>query len=299
MELQQNDNSNVIPILLYIPVLHNGYLQFFGRHSKVSQELWIIGEDIAAQFSSSLTEIRAMNSACTAKMIQALNIFRTIRVLSLLNVGLLQVSKIITAQETISRKVTEKYFPGVDVVIDTTFLRYDEGNVKSSLPVNYDRKSEDLFDRQMMKLAFDEAGKSSDWWRHVGAVLVKDRKIISVAYNRPIISEHIPYAFGNPRDFVEAGTLGHFSDTLHAEKALFAPALKGGIRTEGSDVYLSVFPCPDCAKLMACYGIKRCFFASGNAYLDSEKVLRSVGIELVYVPFTQEQVTEETNAEVS
>jgi dCMP deaminase len=137
----------------------------------------------------------------------------------------------------------------------------------------------------MIALAFDEAEKSSDWWRHVGAVLVKGRELVATAYNRSCPSQHMSYVLGNPRDFIEAGTLSHFSDVLHSEKIVFTEALKHGVSTLGADIYVSVFPCPDCAKMIAYSGVKRCFFASGHASLDGQSVLRSQGVEMIYVPF--------------
>lgn len=269
---------------MYVPVIHNGYLEFFKRHSKIADSLWLIGADLAREFSLLHIEIRAVDPHKLQTMINALEIFKEIKVLDQRSIRETIAPKIITASESISRKVIAKYFSQAEVVFDTVFLRYDEANVKSMRPVDFDRLSDDIFDLQMMELAFDEAEKSSDWWRHVGAVLVKERQVIAVAYNQLMLSEHMPYVFGNPRDFIEAGKLSHFSDVLHSEKVVLAEALRRGISATGASVYTSVFPCPDCAKMIACSGVKKCFFGSGHASLDGEAVLRSQGVELIYVP---------------
>ncbi len=250
----------------------------------MSDTLWLIGTDLAAQYSALHTEIRAIDSFSLENMIKALNIFEEIIVLHRDNIGEIPVDKLITVSEKISLQVAKEYYRDAKMIIDTIFLRYDESNVKTLKPVIYDRKSSESFDRDMMLLAFNEAEKSSDWWRHVGAVLVRDKCLLKKAYNHPVPSEQMPYVFGNPRDFIKAGALSHFSDAMHAEKSLFAYALKNGICTSGADIYVSVFPCPDCAKLIAYSGIRRCFFGSGHASLDGQAVLQSQNVELIYVP---------------
>lgn len=277
-------DNELVPILLYIPVLHDGYLKFFSRHAD-SEVLWLVGEDLASESSAFHTEIRAISPSLMKKMLEALGFFREIQILNHETIGVVSADRIITASESISRQIVSKYFPDSDVDFDTVFLRYEEGSVKSFQPTNFDRVSYDIFDIRMMSLAYDEGEKSSDWWRHVGAVLVKDRQVIAVGHNRTVPNEHLSYVIGNPRDFIEAGTLSQFSDVLHSEKSVFAQILSsGGVSTLGTSLYTSVFPCPDCASFIAASGVKKCFFASGHASIIGERSLRSKGVEIVYVP---------------
>lgn len=274
-----------VPTLLYVPVPHRGYLEFFRRHRRVSNELWLVGEGLLKEFPSLHSEIRGVDPPLMKKMLSALKVFKRIKILDRHNVGFVKPSRVITAPEKISRQVIAKYFPDTEVIIDdTVFLRYDESNVKVMKPVNFDRESDDLFDHSLMELALDKAIESSDWWRRVGAVIAKERQVLAVSHNEAVPSNHMPYIVGNPRDFIEAGMLSNFSDTLHAEKAVLTELLQRGVSTLGADIYVSVFPCPDCAKLIAYSGIRRCFFGSGHASLDGEKVLKDKGVELIYVP---------------
>ena len=271
-----------VPILMYVPVLHNGYLEFFERNRGISDELWLIGDDLA-EFSLH-TEIRAIDPSLIRKMSLPLNLFRRIEILSKNNISAVTTTKLITASERISRSVVEKHFPQAQVIYFTVFLRYDEDNVKSLKPTGFDRESRDPFDLKMMSLAYNEADKSSCWWRHVGTVLIKNSGIIAVNHNEHVPYEQMPYIFGDPRDFIEAGKLSHFASSLHSEKMALIEALRMGISSVGMDVYVSVFPCPDCAKFIAYSGIKRCFFGSGHASLDGEETLKAKDVELIYVP---------------
>ena len=52
---------------------------------------------------------------------------------------------------------------------------------------------------------------------------------------------------------------------------------------EGASIYLSVFPCPDCAKLIAHSGIKKVYFSGGHASFDGEVNLRAEKVEIIFV----------------
>ncbi len=70
---------------------------------------------------------------------------------------------------------------------------------------------------------------------------------------------------------------------LHAEAGLVAQAAKEGMSLKGVDVYSEAFPCPPCAKQLAYAGIKRLFYRVGYKVLDGESILRSQGVEIVFV----------------
>lgn len=244
----------------------------------------MIGDDLAAEFSILHKEIRAIDPSLIRKMLIPLGLFQSIEVLSGNNIAKVTATKLITVSERVSHSVVEKYFPQAQVAYDTVFLRYDESNVKSLKPVYFDRESYGPFDMKMMSLAYNEADKSSCWWRHVGTVLIKNGEIVAVNHNEHVPYEQMPYIFGDPRDFIEAGKLSHFASSLHSEKMAIIEVLRKGTSTIGMDIYVSVFPCPDCAKVIAYSGIKRCFFGSGHASLDGEKILKAKNVELIYVP---------------
>ncbi len=270
-------------LLLYVPVLHEGYVKLFEKHRADVDAFYLLGEDLVSDFFSLHKEIRALDSKTMKTLIEALHLFPAVSVLHKENVGELREADLITAADEICRKVIAAHFPKNPVVYEQVFLRWDEKNVKSSVDVKYDRVSEDRFDRGMCAEAANEAEKSSDWWRHVGAVVVKDGKIIFGGHNHHVPSEHMPYAQGDPRDVVEAGTLNLVYTSLHAEQTIIAEAAQKGVALRGADMYLNIFPCPLCAKLMAGAGIKKCFFKSGAAWLDAESVLRANGVEIILV----------------
>jgi dCMP deaminase len=268
-------------LVLYIPVLHRGYLDFFLKHHNT--ELYLLDPKMIKEFFPLHQEIRALDPGIIKKMIEALGVLPRVSIISDANVSELKGKNIISADEEVSRKFIAQYLSAEHVIFDNVFLRWDEGNVKRENAIHFDRESSDAFDREIMQRASHNAGKSSDWWRHVGAVLVKDQKSIFDSHNHHVPSEHVQYINGDPRDSIKAGENPEYSTALHAEQKIVIEAARKGIALEGSSIYVTAFPCMMCAKLIAFSGIKKVFFETGSAVLDGERVLKANGVELILV----------------
>jgi dCMP deaminase len=270
-------------IVLYVPVLHAGYLQLFEKYRGDVDALYLLGDDVVAEFAPFRKEIRALSAAQMKTLIASLHIFPTISIFSGATADELRGAEIITSTDEICRKALTHYFPENKIVYENTFLRWDEKNVDRPIDVKYDRISTDPFDQDMCRMAVEESGKSSDWWRRVGAVVVKDGAVIAARHNHHVPSEHMPYVNGDPRDVIKSGTLNLIYSSLHAEQTIVAESARDGVSLKGTDLYLNDFPCPLCAKLVAAAGIKRCFFKAGSTWLDAESVLHAAGVEIVLV----------------
>ncbi|MBI2592576.1 MAG: hypothetical protein HYW37_00210 [Candidatus Colwellbacteria bacterium] len=269
-------------IVLYIPVLHEGYLEFFKKHND-ADILYILGEDFIDEFSGIHKEIRALSPETIKKLVESLSLFKSVKVLGKKSLSEIGDSEIVTADEAISLNFVNKYFPKNRVFYDNIFLRWDEKNVYSeNLPQEAEVSDSD-FDRKIMELAKKQAEKSSDWWRQVGAVIVKDGKVILEDVSHHLPSDHISYIEGNPRDFIEAGTKRDLSTSIHVEQLLVGEAARRGLSLEGTSIYINVFPCVPCAQIISQSGIKKCYFQTGNAYLNVERVFRMAGVKLILV----------------
>ncbi len=273
-------------LVLYVPVLHAGYREFFRKHRKDIDVLYILGTPFIKKLMPLHEEIRALPPSEIKKFIETLGIFRSVKVLDPVLLGELDQYDIVTADEEISKNFAEQYLPqGILVSVEPIFLRWDEKKVRSTAPVAADPAAKvSDFDREMMRHAESAAASSSDWWRQVGAVAVRGAAILFSARNRHVPSDHAPYIDGDPRDFIEAGTLPELSTAIHAEQRLIADAARTGKGLEGASIYVTAFPCPVCAKLIAYSGIKKCFFARGSATLDGERVLKANGVEIIRIP---------------
>lgn len=269
-------------LFLYIPVLHKGYLDLLEKYNRKVKTLYLPDENIISEIGG-YREIRAVDPNLLVKFIQSLSYSYAIKILTLGQLKKLSPPELITTSDSLSKKIVKKYFAKSKITFENIFLRWDEKTVTSPLPTSYDFKSTDKFDRKIMQQAKKLSQNSSDWWRQVGAIIVKNNKIIVRAYNHYLPSEHNPYIDGNPRDFIKSGTLGFLATSVHAEQAAIAKAAYLGKSVKGASLYLNSYPCPTCAKLMALSGIKKCFFSGGNAYLNVEAVFKQAGIKTILV----------------
>ncbi len=134
---------------------------------------------------------------------------------------------------------------------------------------------------------------------HVGAVLVKDSRVISIGFNgtaagqthcedyfqtlyRENYKEHFPSyeEFAASRTFYDLHGKFSIDNELHAEQNAIAFAAKNGISTQGGTIYVTWSPCVHCAKVIVSAGIKKVFFK--NLYDRSQEgiyFLQRNGIE--------------------
>ncbi|MDO8529446.1 MAG: deaminase [bacterium] len=280
----KNKSSKKKIILAYIPVLHEGYRLFLNKYRK-NAELYILGQELIGEFEWLSKEIRALDPELIKKSVESWKLFQKIIIAGKNELKeIRELEKIIMPDEDVTREIAKKYFPKKKIIFDSIFLRWDKNNALKENTINPNRIiSKNQFDEEFIKLAFKEAQKSSDWWRRVGAAIVKDGKAIIVSRNRHLPSDHMPYANGDPRNNFHKGDHIELSTAIHAEAAAIAEAAKKGISLEGSSMYVSTFPCPPCAKLVACSGIKKLYYTEGYGMLDGESILKNQGVEIIFV----------------
>lgn len=269
-------------IILYVPVLHKGYLDFFKKYHD-AECLYIPNNKLIGEFMPLQREIRQIEPRVIRSIIKNAKLFNQVKILTHDSTNKLKNCEIVTSNDSVSQGLTKKYFSGFSCITDTIFLRWDEKNVYSQKPSGYDRISTEKFDRTLMEVATVESRKSSCWWRRIGAVLVKNKKIMLIRHNIHVPSELNPYSLGDPRDVIEAGKNNEVSTTLHAEEMIIAGAAKVGLGLKGASLYMTVFPCPKCAKIIAYSGIKKCYFMEGHASLDGLEVLKAKKVEIILV----------------
>ena len=126
-----------------------------------------------------------------------------------------------------------------------------------------------------MNIARQVATRSTCDRKHVGAVVVRDKTILSTGYNGSI--RGMPHCDDVGHD-IEGG---HCVATIHAEANAILQAAKNGVMIEGAELYTTASPCWGCFKLIANAGIRKIFY--GEFYRDrkSLEVARRLGIDLV------------------
>jgi len=277
---------NKSAIVAFIPVLHDGYRLFFEENAN-AKELYILAKSATSSYKPLRKEIRALDPELIKKAIESWAIFDKIIVADnkVLRALAQTHQKIILPNEDISKKIAQKYFKDNKVSFSNIFLRWDKHRSLANLPVDADQAiSHSVFDKKIIRqLQINSEKESSDFWRRIGASIIKNKKILMTVYNQHVPSQHSPYAEGDPRSNFSRGIHIDKSSVLHAEAALIANAAKNGISLSGASLYVSTFPCPPCAKQVAFSGIKKLYYTGGYSVLDQERILKSQGVEIIYV----------------
>ena len=126
------------------------------------------------------------------------------------------------------------------------------------------------FDHSYLEMAQIWAQNSYCKRRKVGALLVKDRMIISDGYNgTPSGFENICEEDGVTKPYV-----------LHAAANAITKVAKSGNSSEGATLYVTASPCLECAKLIIQSGIERVVYRDEYRITDGIDLLRRAGIEV-------------------
>lgn len=134
------------------------------------------------------------------------------------------------------------------------------------------------WDEYFMEIAHVVSTRATCDRRNVGAVIVREKTILSTGYN------------GSIRGLSHCDEVGHMMEedhcvrTVHAEANAIAQAARNGVCIDGAAIYVTASPCWSCFKLIANSGIVRiCYgeFYRDNRIFDTAK---EAGIALVHVP---------------
>ena len=127
------------------------------------------------------------------------------------------------------------------------------------------------FDDKYIKMAEIWAGNSYCKRRQVGALLVKDRMIISDGYNGT------PSGFENICEDENGVTKPY---VLHAEANAITKVAKSGNSSQDATLYVTAAPCIECSKLIIQAGIKRVVYKDEYRLTDEVDLLRRAGLEV-------------------
>ena len=130
------------------------------------------------------------------------------------------------------------------------------------------------YDRAYLRLAQNWAMLSHCTRKKVGAIIVKDRMIISDGYNGT------PSGFSNSCENEEGETHWY---VLHAEANAILKVAKSTNNTEGSTLYLTHSPCKDCSKLILQSGIKRVVYMDAYKDISGLTFLTNAGVTITQI----------------
>lgn len=134
-------------------------------------------------------------------------------------------------------------------------------------------------DRRYLRMAKIWSENSYCRRRQVGALIVKDKMIISDGYNGT------PSGFLNVCEDTDDTT---FPYVLHAEANAITKVARSNNSSEGSTLYVTASPCMECAKLIIQSGIKRVVFSELYRITDGIDLLEKAGVDTSYIPLDED-----------
>lgn len=137
---------------------------------------------------------------------------------------------------------------------------------------------QELLDKRYMRMAFIWAENSYCKRRKVGALLVKEKMIISDGYNGT------PSGFENVCEDEDNTTKPY---VLHAEANAITKVARSNNSSEGATLYVTSSPCIECAKLIIQAGIKRVVYSDAYRLSDGVELLERANIKLTAVEVGQ------------
>lgn len=120
--------------------------------------------------------------------------------------------------------------------------------------------------------------------RQVGALIVKDKMIISDGYNGT------PSGFENICEDENNQTLPY---VLHAEANAITKIARSGNNSENATLYVTDAPCIECSKLIIQAGIKRVIYSRNYRLEDGINLLRKAGVEVCYLELPNDSISNE------
>ena len=141
-----------------------------------------------------------------------------------------------------------------------------------------DRPSNDEYFMDMAELV---STRSTCLRRKVGAVIVKDKRVLSTGYNgSPKGTRHEELGCIREQLKIPSGTRHELCRGVHAEQNAVTQAAYFGVSVNGATIYTTTFPCSMCAKILINAGIKEIVYNEG--YIDdlSKTLLSETDIEV-------------------
>ena len=146
--------------------------------------------------------------------------------------------------------------------------------------IENDKDKQDKLDRRYLRMARIWAENSYCQRRKVGALIVKNKMVISDGYNGT------PSGFENVCEDEDGLTKPY---VLHAEANALTKVARSNNSSDGATLYVTSSPCLECSKLIIQSGINRVVYSEEYRLTDGLDLLRRAGIECVHLPIEERE----------
>lgn len=285
--------SKKVLIIGEFPIIHKGYVEFLNQKKteKSSFFIGILNDELIKELTTFEPDIRKISLDDIKKIINTY--LSPERYLVLGKQNFFDVFKKIKPDEILilrgekSEDFCERYLSNTSF---KNIVRFYDISLRWGSDKVYEAKKNvsNVFGgrelkthRSFLEEARKEAQKSKCWWRQVGAVLTKGNKVIFRSHNTMFPYDDECYKIGCIRDDIPPGKDPEICSAIHAEAKLISEAAKNGVSLSGTTLYVTHFPCPVCAKMIALSGIKKVIYSLGSSVFDGERVMLNKGIKII------------------
>ena len=125
-----------------------------------------------------------------------------------------------------------------------------------------------------MDITLDVSRRATCLRAQVGAIIVKDKRILTTGYNGA--PKGLPHCLDEGCEMVD----GHCVRSLHAEQNAIIQAAQHGITLSGGTIYTTHQPCHTCAKMIINAGLERVVYAGHYPDERAMKYLKTAGVQV-------------------
>lgn len=286
-------HKNSILIVGEFPVFHKGYTEFFAKMAQDKSHTFfigILGNKAIKDLIALEPDIRKVSQEDMERIIGSYLAPEKYFIIEKDNFpdifDKIKPKKIIILKGDKSEDFADKFLSDYKQILEyfDIRLRWDGSHVQEFKKEASEIPKEELAEhRKFMKEAEKEAEKAKCWWRQVGAVAVKHGEIIFRGFNKMLPNDDECYKIGCIRDSIQPGKQPEVCSVTHAEATIISLAAKEGVSLDGTTLYVTHFPCPACAKLVALAGFKKLVYSRGSSVFDGERVMVSRGVDIVKI----------------
>jgi len=141
------------------------------------------------------------------------------------------------------------------------------------------------WDEYFLQITDLVATRSTCLRRHVGAVLVLDKRILATGYNGAPkgLAHCLDLGCRREAENVPSGQRQELCRAIHAEQNAIIQAARHGISIVGSTLYTTLHPCVTCSKMLINAGVRIVYYREGYPDALSTEMLEDAGIEVIKV----------------
>jgi dCMP deaminase len=139
------------------------------------------------------------------------------------------------------------------------------------------------WDEYFMQLAKQAATRSTCLRRQVGAILVRDKRILATGYNGAPrgVSHCLDVGCLREQLGIPSGERQELCRGIHAEQNAVIQAAVHGVAIEGATLYTTLHPCVVCAKILINCGVREIHYAEGYPDELSKELLAEAGVHMI------------------